>query len=928
MLHTAVRFTLLGPVRVLPGDGSLDVGGATARAVLAVLLLRGESGASLEEIISSVWGSPGGATRDSAYHYVSALRKVLNRADVGAALESRRPRYRLLVDPDAVDWHRFRGLVAKARTVREQHEPHEAATLLHEALDLWRGEPLSDVGDRLEPLRRDMAEQRLVAVETLAGIEAQLGRADEVVRLLRDDVGAGPLREGAAALLIDALTALGRRDDAGEVYRRVHRRLADEFGLEPGEHLRAAHQRALRSAGNAVTVRPAAPVAATHERPISGLPRPDRHFTDRDQELGRIIDAVGNPPGAPFCAIHGMGGSGKTALAVRAAHALSGSFPDGVIFLDLHGYTEHQGALTAAEALDRLVRRLRVDARLIPVDLDELTAFYHDLIDGRRLLLVLDNVHDAAQVRPVLPRPGGCAAIVTSRRRLSALDDGLVLALDVLGPAEAAELFRAVAGAEALPDEPGPDEVLRRIVDLCGRLPLAIRIAAARYRASQDYSLKALEDALSVESDRLGELDDDDRSVTASFRVSLCDLPGPEARTFMLLGLHLKGSFDACSAAALADIPEREALRHLRYLSERHLVTDHGPDRFRFHDLVAVFARQRGSSTIPEAERSSALHRLADYFLRTADAADRRITPHRHRVPLDLLDRQTAVPSLPDYESALRWLSAENDNLRDACLEAAEAGWDELCWQLAYTLRGYYYLAKRWQPWTATHQAALAATRRCGDRRAEAMITNNIGLAYLDQRDPRRAAEHYERARELFTEAGDEHGENTARANLAWLRYTARDHRGFLDQMRPVYDFYRRTGSERNAAITQRGIGLAEAELGGSTEAIADLLAALEVFERLDLRMDAAMTFNALGEIYRSVGDPDRAVAALEQAVTAAHRSGSVFEAARAHHHLGDAAAQAGDAYEAHRQWALAWEGYQELRAPQAAQLHDLLSRR
>jgi DNA-binding SARP family transcriptional activator len=927
MVDASVRFTLLGPVRVLADAGPLDVGGATARAVLALLLVRGEAGAVLEEIITSVWGSPGAASRDSAYHYVSGLRKALNRAEIDAVLESRRPRYRLLVDPDKVDWHRFRRLVAQARAERERHDPQPAAVLLRQALDLWRGDPLSDVGDRLLPLRRDMVEQRLGAVEMLATIEAQHGQPDEVVRLLRDGVTSGPLREGAAALLIDALTALGRRDDAGEIFRRVHRRLADEQGLEPGEHLQAAHQRALRSAGTTVTVHaPAAPVAPG-DRPISGLPRPDPHFTDRQRELSRILDAIGTRSPAPVCAVYGMGGSGKTALAVRAAQALSDAFPDGTIFLDLHGYTEQRGALTAAETLDRLVRRLRVDATHIPVDFDELAAFYHDLIDDRRLLLVLDNVHDAAQVRPALPRRGRCAAIVTSRRRLNTLDDALVLPLDVLEPTDAMDLFHAVAQAES-PRDDSSDDLVRRIVDQCGRLPLAIRIAAGRYRASQDRSLTELEAALSVESDRLGEFEDDDRSVTASFRVSLNDLPEPIAHTFMLLGLHINGSFDAHSVAALVDISQREARRHLRQMSERHLVADHGPGRFHFHDLVAVFARQHGSATVPKAERAAALHRLADYFLRTADAADRLITPHRYRVPLDLLDRHTAVPPMPDYDTALRWLTAENGNLLQICLAAAKSGLNELCWQLAYTLRGYYFLAKRWQPWTATHEAALAAARRCGDRRAEAMTANNLGLAYLEQHQPGQAAGRYEQARELFIDVDDEHGEKTARANLAWLHYQNRDYQTFLDEMRPVFDFYRHSGADRNAAITLRGIGLAEAELGQPSQAIADLLASLEVFQQIGLRLDTAMTFNALGEIYQRVGNADRAVDAFEQATGAARRSGSIFERARAQHHLGELAEAAGDTYEARRQWTLALEGYQALRASQAAQVRARLSGR
>jgi tetratricopeptide (TPR) repeat protein len=218
-------------------------------------------------------------------------------------------------------------------------------------------------------------------------------------------------------------------------------------------------------------------------------------------------------------------------------------------------------------------------------------------------------------------------------------------------------------------------------------------------------------------------------------------------------------------------------------------------------------------------ERAAALRRLADYLLRTAELADRVITPHRYRVPLDLLDRSAAVPSLPDYDSALPWLTVENDNLRQTCLDAGSAGLDQLCWQLAYTLRGYYFLSKRWQPWTVTHEAALAAATRLSDRRAMAMTANNLGLAYLEQHDPQRAADHYRRARELFDEVDDAHGQHTAAANLAWLYYDERDFRSFLDEMRSVYEFYRQENSERNAAITLRGIALAEAKLDRTAEA-------------------------------------------------------------------------------------------------------------
>jgi DNA-binding SARP family transcriptional activator/tetratricopeptide (TPR) repeat protein len=924
MSEPPVRFRLLGPVRVNAEDGPVDIGGATARAVLAMLLVRGEAGASTEEVISSVWGGPGGATRDSAYHYLSALRKTLAGAATGAVLEARRPRYRLLVDPETVDWHRFRRLAAQARAARDGGDQDRAATLLRAALDLWHGPPLADVDDRLAALRRHMTEQRRAAIEALAAVEADRGHPEEVVGLLLDELSEGPVREGAAVLVIDALTTLGRRDDAGEVYRRVRRRLVDEQGLEPSAQLATAHRRALEN----ITRPAAAPVPATvrpTRQPISGLPRRDPHFTGRDPELRQLVTAIGTEGRQSVCAIYGMGGAGKTALAVQAAYALDAAFPDGIIFLDLHGYTDYGSALTAAEILDRLVRRMRVDAAMISAEFDELVAYYHDLLDGRRILLVLDNARDAAQVRHALPRPAGCAAIVTSRRRLAALDDALVLPLDVLPQCEAVRLFRSVAGADRLRTEAGADTAVVRIVEQCGRLPLAVRIAAARHRARQKQSLADLEAKLSDEAARLTELDDEDRSVVASFRASLDDLAAGTTRTLALLALHLGGDFDIAAAAALADLPARDAARQLGQLADRHLLIEHGSRRYQFHDLVAAFARQYASTSIAADERAGALRRLADYFLRAAVVADELITPHRYRVPLDVLDRPVVLPSLPDYDSGLDWLTEEQHNLVQVCINAGAVGFDAVCWQLAYTLRGYYFLTKNWQPWIVTHEAALIAARRCADTRAEAMTADNLGRAYLEQGASDRAAGYYEEARRLFAAVGDRHGEHTARANLAWLLYNEQRCEEFLAEMRPVFAFYRQEGADRNAAITLRGIGLAEAELGRTAEAVADLLSALDTFERLGLRMDAAMTWNGLGEIYQGAGDTVRAVQAFVTAVRAAERSGSVFEHARAHHRLGELAAVTGNHAGAREHWTRAWEGYHRIGAPQAAQVRQCL---
>jgi DNA-binding SARP family transcriptional activator len=915
----SIKFRLLGPVRADSATGPIEVAGATARAVLALLLVRGQLGASTDEIITTVWGTPGGATRDSVYHYVSALRRSL--IVTGTMIEGRDSRYRLITDPDSVDWHWFRRLVTQARAASDRRDAASAATTLRQALALWTGPPLADIGERLAQIRRDMAEQRRAAIEALAAIEFGLGRFDDVVSLLRDEVAAGPVRERMAALMIDALTALGRRDDAGEIYRMARTRLASEQGLEPGDQLEAAHRRALEGTA------PAAASATFSGAPISGLPRLDPHFTGRETELATLTAAL-VAGGRPLCAIYGMGGSGKTALAVRAAHSLTEVFADGAIFLDLHGFTEQRASLPAAEALDRLLRRMRVDGGSIPADFDERGALFRDLVTGRRMLFVLDNAYDAAQVSPLLPDADGCAVIVSSRRRLAALDDAIALPLQMLAEAEAAELFRSVAGQRRVRIEPGSGPTLARVIERCGRLPLAVRIAAARYREPSQRSLADLAEKLSDEGERLTELDDGDRSVAASFRVSLNDLTAGLKRTFGLLAIDPGADFDVLAVAALAELPPNQATRDLAQLADRHLIAEHAPGRYCFHDLIGVFARQYALEALSDDDRDAATRRLADYLLRAADAADSLITPHRYRVPLQLLDRTAVLPSLGDYDEAFAWLSAEQGNLTDTCLAACAAGLDAPGWQLAYTLRGFYFLTKSWQPWITTYEAAQGAAQRCGDLRAEALIVNNLGLAHLERgrRDLARAC--YQQALELFAAAKDPVGENTARANIAWLLLSGGKFAEFLTQVRSVLDFYVEQGNERSAAITQRGIGLAESELGMVEESVADLRRALEVFTRLELRLDIAMTWNRLGETYQRAGDDRRAADSFAEALAASGQSGSDYETARAHYRLGQLEVRAGDRDSARDHLTQALDRFRELRVPLAAaarrELEDL----
>jgi len=669
------------------------------------------------------------------------------------------------------------------------------------------------------------------------------------------------------------------------------------------------------------------PPVKTPEPLVTGLPRVDSYFSGRSRELSEVIAVVAANHGSRICVVHGLAGVGKTTLAVRAAGSVADWFPDGILYIDLYGYSVGLTPLAPAEALYRLLRRIGVATERIPAEDEERAALWQSLLAPRRLLLVLDNAHDVAQIRPILPPTTECAAIVTSRRRLAGLDDAGAVALDVLEPAEAAELFTQVAGRGRIAREPAAEATVSRIAARCGLLPLALRIAAARYRTNAAQRLSDLDTYLADTHTRLAVLDDEQRSAVASFQVSLSDLPAAAQRSFVLLALHPGPDFDTYAAAAIMGEAQSAAIQHLHRLVDQNLLIDHAPGRHRFHDLIVAFAREHAPSPVPPDERSAAVRRAAEYYLRAAEHADVILTPHRFRVPLEVQDHGAQLPTFANFDSARDWFAVEHANLADICLAAGAAGLDTICWQLAYTLRGYYFLTKQWQPWLVTHEAAQAAAQRCGNRRGEAMIINNLGLAYLERGDHELAAGHYRQALDMFSDLDDRHGEQTARANLAWLHFLQGQYAQFLAEAELVLAFYRRNGAVRNAAITQRGIGLAKVALGGIQEAIEELSAALATFVELDLRLDMAMTLNGLGEAYLRSGDRSRSAELFTRAVAASQESGSQFERARAHQGLGQLAADQGDQAGARRHWRSAVDDYHQLGAPQAAAVEALLSR-
>ena len=536
-----LRFRLLGPLLVERADGTpIAIGAAKLRVLLATLLVAANRVVSVDELCARIWAD-GGASRSTLQSYVMRLRRLLGTDDL---IETHPGGYLIRITGDELDLVAFGRLVEQGR--------------LREALALWRAEPLADVPS--EGLRQAvvpaLTEQLLTATEQC--IELELDRPESVLAELADLTARHPLRERFWSQRMRALHAAGLREEAIACFQDLTRILTDELGTSPTEPLRDLHDA----------------ISTGTPRTRNSLPADKLDFTGRTHERARLVDA----DAAPVRVIDGMPGIGKTTLAVHVAHELRAAYPDAALFIDLHGHSDRHPPMTTADALDALLRMLGVPVEQIPAEPDDRAARWRAELAGRKALLVLDNAADAAQVRPLLPGSPDCLVLITSRRRLAALDGAQPLSLTVLPPADALALFTGMVGARAAADPTATAALLRG----CGYLPLAIRILGARLRARPAWSVV---DILAQQR-RLGELTTGDRSVSAAFMVSYRDLPEPSQHLFRFLGAHPGPDLDSRLVAALTDLDADSAEAALEGLVDARLLESIGPGRYHFPDLL------------------------------------------------------------------------------------------------------------------------------------------------------------------------------------------------------------------------------------------------------------------------------------------------------------------------------------------------------
>ncbi|WP_083795896.1 BTAD domain-containing putative transcriptional regulator [Catenulispora acidiphila] len=591
---------------------------------------------------------------------------------------------------------RFADLLAEGRSALGGHDPRRAGVLLTDALDLWRGPALIDVphgplvameSSRLEELRLDALELRIEA-------DLALGHA-QVVPELHRLTAEHPLRERMWVLLMRALQATGRQAEALDTYTLARRIIADELGADPGAELQRLHQRIL-GGGSGVRAKPtaAAPAAPAAPAGLSAhpvvvprqLPAATRHLIGRQAELAFLSEAVGETAGAGsgvvISAIGGTAGVGKTALAVHWSHQVAEEFPDGQLYVNLRGFDPSGRPVMSAQAIRGFLDAFHVSAEQIPMSLEAQAALYRSLLAGKRVLVVLDNARDVAQVRPLLPGSPGCLALITSRADLAdliAAEGAHLLTLDVLAEQEARDLLNRSLGGR-LASEP---RIAGELTKLCARLPLALRVTAARATIRPLLPLDALVSELRDTRSRLDALDagGQSSSVRTAFSWSLRQLSPSAARMFRLLGLHPGPDITVAAAAGLAGTSRALAAQALAELARAHLLAEHMAGRFAFHDLLRAYAAEQAATQESEPERHQALHRMVDHYLHTARAACLLLGSPRETIVLPPPEPGAAPEDFAGTARAWAWFEAEHHVLLAITTQAAATGLDGHAWR-------------------------------------------------------------------------------------------------------------------------------------------------------------------------------------------------------------------------------------------------------
>ncbi|MEU8760211.1 BTAD domain-containing putative transcriptional regulator [Streptomyces sp. NPDC048659] len=930
---------MLGPLQVQGAAGPLRVPPGRQEVILAALLLESNRVVSTSQLVDLIWeDNPPETARTQVQICVSRLRKLLAGAQGEVTLVTRPPGYVLHTGEGNVDAALFTSLVQRARALREGREggdAERAVGLLRSAVTLWQGDCLTGLDSGpLANKARQLNEERLAAVELRIRIELELGRHDRLVGELQRLTHEHPLREKLHGQLIQALYWSGRQAEALEAFRTARRYLAEELGLEPSRELRDLEAAILAgelpppngpaqahpgsTGGTARTGgagspserpgertgrrpegqapagpseqpatssgAPVAPAAETvrQETVPHQLPADIADFVADGQRLDALAKALAGGDGrgtVPLAAITGKPGTGKSTLAVHVAHALAETgFPDGQLYCDLRGTT---GApATPVEVLGRFLRALGIPGQLIPESLDERAEMYRTRLASRRVLVVLDDAAGEGQVLPLLPGSRGCAVLVTSRARLTALPGAHRVELDVLDEDRALELLARIIGQERVAGEAVAAEALVRTV---GRLPLALRIVAARLAARPHWTLASMVHRLANERHRLDELAHGEMTMRASLSLTYEGLAPGDRSLLRLLSMAQAPTLPSWLAGALLDdrrpFPSDllEPLVDVQMLDVAGMET--GGFRYRFHEIIRVYAREQLADRHPPEERKAAFARMAGGWMHLAQKAHQKVyggdftvlhgDAPRWEPPAAYTDEALADP--------LAWLDAEQGALCGMVEHAAEEGLHDLSWDLATSLVTLFEVRGHYDLWERTHTIALAAVRKAGNLRGTAAIRASLGSLYMSRNQYDTARQTLTSALDVFQALDEPMGEALCRRDMALIARTGGDDTTALELYgRSLADFDR-AGDVVGRAIVLTQSAHIRMRQGETDTAQRQLDEALDIYEGIGYTGGRARTLRRVGQLLLEQGRSDLAVLTFTEVLELCRDSGDAI---------------------------------------------------
>lgn len=895
-----IEFRLLGDVGAHIDGHPVELGHVRQRCVLVSLLVEANRVVPVDQVVDRVWGErPPQRARGTLHSYLSRLRQILAPA-VGVGIVRQPGGYILTVDPMAVDLHLFQRLLVQAREANDE----EAAVLFGRALGLWRGDALATLDTPwLNSVRDGLNRQRQAAELDRNDLALCRGRHGELLPVLEASMAGDPLDERLAGQFLLALYRCGRQADALNYYQRMRVRLMEELGGDPGPRLQQLHHQIL-NADPALDLHQAivtiSPVAVGRARPRQ-LPAAPASFTGRVRELAELSALLGQGVTA---VISGVGGIGKTWLALRWAHDNLPRFPDGQLHVNLHGFDPSADPMSTHTALRAVLDALGVPSTAVPADADAQIGLYRSLIADKRMLLLLDNARDSSHVVPLLPGTDTCSVIVTSRRHLAELvvaHGARPLALDSLSDAEAWQLLARQLGADRMAEEPEP---VAALLHHCAGLPLALGITAARALISPHRPLATLASELADAATRLdalnaGELVTNLRAVmTCSYRA----LPNGAARLFGLLGIAPGPDISLNATASLANLPVASARAVLQELVHAHLMYEQPPGRYRMHDLVRLYAGEQVRTLDADSERHPAMRRLLDHYLHTAHAGARLLNPHR--LPIILNGPQAGVnpEHLTDEEAALAWFTNEHAVLLAAVGSAADSGFDTHTWQLAWSLANYLERRGHWEAQVTAQRTAVEAADRLADHDAQANTHRGLANAYALTGRHDDAHAQLRQALHLFGLLGDLAGQAHTHIGIGWVLARQGRLNEALDAASRSLTLFQTAGSRSGQANALNNIGWYHAQLGNYEQTLLSCQQALTLFRDYD-RFGEATAWDSLGYAHHHLGHHDQSTSCYQHALDLFRDLEIAYHEAQVLTHLGDSQRAAGNVEAACQAW-------------------------